>query len=95
MNLEFTTAALADAEDAAGWYESQRPGLGAEFLDALSAAASSILEHPAAYPVVHRETRRARLRRFPYSLFYRRTQNTLTVVACFHARRDPRVWELR
>lgn len=41
------------------------------------------------------EVRRARLRRFPYGLFFiwdeRETGDT-GVIACFHARRDPRRW---
>ena len=95
MTLEFTSAALADAESAVLWYEEQRSGLGSEFREALLATVSAILEFPAAYPVIHRQTRRARLRRFPYSLFYRDSEGSITVVACFHARRNPSAWELR
>jgi plasmid stabilization system protein ParE len=51
-------AAAADIEDADRWYESQRPGLGEEFLAALRGTQDRILEHPEAYPVLHRDTRR-------------------------------------
>ena len=64
-------AAAADIEDAYRWYESQRPGLGEEFPAALRATRDRVLEHPEAYPVLHRDTRRVPIReRFPYGLFY-------------------------
>jgi plasmid stabilization system protein ParE len=65
-------AAAADIEDAYQWYESQRPGLGEEFLAALWLARDRMLQHPEAFPILHRETRRALIpKRFPYGLFCR------------------------
>jgi len=64
-------AAAADIEDAYRWYESQRPGLGDEFLQALRVTRDRVLEQPEAFPVLHRDTRRALIpQRFPYGLFY-------------------------
>lgn len=89
-------AAAADIEDAYQWYESQRPGLGEEFLAALSLTRDRVLEHPEAFPVLHRDTRRVLIpRRFPYGLFYRIYGDTIIVVACMHAKRDPRRWQRR
>jgi plasmid stabilization system protein ParE len=59
-------AAAADIEDAYNWYESQRPGLGEEFLAALGSTRDRVLAHPEAFPVLHRATRRALIpQRFP------------------------------
>ena len=89
-------AAAADIEDAYEWYESRQSGLGDKFLDALHAVHDRLLERPEAYPVLHRDTRRVLIaRRFPYALFYRLYDDTVVVVACFHARRDPRSWQRR
>lgn len=89
-------AAAADIEDAYQWYELQRPGLGDEFLAALRSTRDRILERPEAFPVLHRDTRRAFIpRRFPYGLLYRIYDDTIIVVACMHAKRDPRVWQRR
>lgn len=89
-------AAAADIEDAYRWYESRRPGLGEEFLRALSSTRARVLEHPEAYPVLHRATRRALIpQRFPYGLFYRIYGDTIVIVACMHAKRDPRRWQRR
>jgi len=79
-------------EDAFLWYESQRAGLGEEFLSSIQATLQAIGENPLRFPVVHHSTRRALVRRFPYGVFYRVLEDVVLVVACFHARRDPGRW---
>jgi plasmid stabilization system protein ParE len=91
----FTPAAQADVVEAQAWYEAQAPGLGARFRAELDAAVQRLAANPEGFPVVLRDVRRARLRRFPYGLFYRAPPDALVVLACFHARRDPRRWQER
>ena len=89
-------AAAADIQDGFQWYELQRPGLGEEFLAALRQTRDPVVEHPEAFPVLLRDTRRALIpRRFPYGLLYRVYGETMVVVACMHAKRDPRRWQRR
>ena len=95
MKLLLRPAAAADAEAAYRWYEHQRVGLGEEFLAAVRRTLKTITDHPAAYPVIHRETRRALVRRFPYAVFYRLVGEQVVVVACMHARRSPHRWRRR
>ena len=87
-------AAAADIEDAYQWYESQRSGLGEEFLEALSVTRDRVREEPDAFAVLYRDTRRALIpQRFPYGLFYRVYGDTIVIVACMHAKRDPLRWQ--
>jgi len=51
--------------------------------------------NPRQFPVVFKDVRRALLRRFPYSLFFVMEGETLLVIACFHASRDPAQWQKR
>ena len=88
-------AAAADIEAAFLWYERQRAGLGEEFLAAVRSAMDDITAHPARYPVIHRESRRVLLHRFPYQLFYRVYDEAIVVVACMHGRRNPIRWRSR
>jgi plasmid stabilization system protein ParE len=88
-------AAVADIEDVYRWYERQRVGLGDEFLAAIDAKLQDIAAQPAAYPVIHRQARRALVRRFPYAIFYCLLGETIVVVACMHGRRDPLRWQGR
>ncbi len=59
-----------DLEEAAAWYEQQRLGLGNDFLDEVLRTFSKISAQPAAYPVLHRDTRRALTLRFPFGVYY-------------------------
>ncbi len=63
--------AEADIADAYNWYRVQGAGLSSEFLRAVDACLSSIEREPLAYAIVHKQVRRALLRRFPYSIFFR------------------------
>jgi len=40
-------------------------------------------------------TSSAFLRRFPYAVYFVASSDLVSVVACMHARRDPRRWEER
>ena len=51
--------------------------------------------NPGQFPIVFRNVRRALLPQFPYSLFFVVEGNTLLVIACFHASRDPSQWKKR
>jgi plasmid stabilization system protein ParE len=93
--LVVRSATEADIADAALWYEERAIGLGADFLRTVDVALAEIQRMPERFPVVHRECRRALLRRFPYALYFIPLADVIHVVACLHARRDPRRWEER
>ena len=95
MTVHLRPAAAADLEDAALWYDNQRSGLGAEFLAEVASSLVRISDNPRQFGILHRETRRCLLRRFPYGLFFRVSGEDIIVVACFHASRDPRRWQAR
>jgi plasmid stabilization system protein ParE len=95
VSLVIRPAAAEDLEQAYRWYERQRAGLGGAFLDSVQVALTGIHGFPEGHPVVYRDTRRCPLRRFPYFLFYRRVDEDIVVVACFHGHRDPRVLRVR
>lgn len=91
----FRSAAAADVEDAFLWYESQRSGLGDEFLDEVALVLHVIAENPSRFPIIHRDTRRALLHRFPYAFFYRVLDERIIIVACMHGKRNPSHWQIR
>jgi plasmid stabilization system protein ParE len=93
--LVFRPQAEFEITEAADWYEEQGVGLGAEFLRVLDACIATVERNPHQYPRVHGEVRRAPLRRFPYGLIYRVHEKEILIVACIHARRDPKHWQDR
>ena len=95
MRLVVREAAEADIAQAARWYEQRSPGLGSEFLRAVEVTLAEIVRMPARYPLVRGNARRALLRRFPYIVVFVATPDFVSVIACLHARRDPRHWQER
>jgi toxin ParE1/3/4 len=87
--------AESDIADAALWYESKSSGLGSEFLRSVDACLSDIARTPQRFPVVHRNLRRALLRRFPFGVFFISDDDVVRVVACLHVRRNPARWRKR
>lgn len=85
--LRIAQVAEEDIEDARSWYETQRRGLGMEFLTELSIVLDGIGEHPHMFPIFRRNVRRTRLRRFPFIIFYRMIENDAVVIAVLHASR--------
>ena len=94
-SVSITPDAEIDIEDAAIWYEQQRKGLGNDFLDEIQNAFRKISENPYLYPIVHRNTRRTLIRRFPFAIYYLIEQGSLVVIAVMHGSRHPKRWQQR
>jgi len=87
--------AEVDLEEAASWYESQRSGLGHDFLDAVLQTLGSIEQSPLSYPVIYRSTHRAVLPRFPFAVFYFVQESEISVISVMHGSRHPARWQHR
>lgn len=81
---------------AARWYETQRAGLGTEFLDAVDTAVVRIAETPRMGSLVpgigDQAIRRRALPRFPYHIVYIDLSDRLQILAVAHDRRRPGYW---
>ena len=93
--LIISPEAELDIEDAFQWYEQRDSGLGSEFVRAVDSCLASIGRNPEAYPVVYRQARRVLIRRFPYGLIYVVEENIITIIACYHVKRNPKQWQNR
>lgn len=92
MRVVLLAGAKRELFQAATWYDDRRPGLG----DALLGEAASAVDRLKAFPdtgiAASHGYKRCVIRRFPYSLIYRASADTLIVVAFVHRRRRPLVW---
>src|SRR5271167_4553425 len=95
LRVVFRRAAQSEFVEAAAWYDGQRPGLGEEFVHEIESAIGRAAESPELYPIVFGDVRRTTARRFPYSIFFRVRDEMFVVLAVFHGRRDPQVWQGR
>jgi len=87
--------AAADIQAAAAWYDDQRRGLGTEYARAIRAQLAAVEREPRLFRVVHRDVRRALVRRFPYAIYFVIESERIVVFACLHIRRDPTIWRAR
>ena len=87
--------AEADIEESAMWYENQAQGLGDSFLDEVLNTLEVISENSYIYAVVHRQTRRALIDRFPFAIYYRIEEDSLIIIAVMHGSRHPKRWQNR
>jgi len=91
-----TPASREDVTQAARWYESQKPGLGREFIAQVRETFASVTSHPLSFPEAHRQMRRAQLHRFPYGVFFAsESESKIVVLAVIDLRRNPRTWKSR
>ncbi|MGE3272680.1 MAG: type II toxin-antitoxin system RelE/ParE family toxin [Chloroflexota bacterium] len=74
------------------WYEEQQPGLGSIFFRVAEAVIERTADAPLAYPLVDGDTRRATLRRYPYSVYFKVRGDVVYIIAIMHNSRDPRRW---
>ena len=95
LRVVFRRAARAEFDTAAVWYEERQPSLGAQFVSEIDYAVELASKNPEKFPIKHGEIRCVRARRFPYSVFFRPEANRIVVLAVFHARRNPVVWQTR
>ena len=89
LAVVYKSRAQRDVKAAIDWYQSQRAGLGLEFLNCLEQAEAKIQQQPDLYPVVHGNFRRILLQRFPYSVFYLIEKRTIYIFSVFDNRQDP------
>ena len=87
--------ARTEFDEAFDWYELQRAGLGISFANGVQRVFDRISATPEMYRIVRQDVRKAGVRRFPYSVYYRIEATRIVVVAVFHGKRDPRVWQAR
>ena len=90
LPLVFKSAARLEFDEAVGWYERERPGLGDEFKLEVKAALRRALANPELFPRVRGRARRIRLRRFKkYAIYFAVKDNTFAILSVFHGARNP------
>jgi plasmid stabilization system protein ParE len=93
--LILTLEVKHDIADAYLWYQSQRSGLGEEFVRCVEDCLDTIQRRPRLSAPVYEDYRRAFVRRFPYCVVYEFEKATVTVYSVIHTARDPDKWHAR
>jgi plasmid stabilization system protein ParE len=95
MRLRLVSVAEQDVAEAADWFESQRPGLGNDFLDDLEKTRREIAKQPLACPSLVLGTiplkvplRSIRVGRFSHIVVFAVNNDEITIYAVVHPHRD-------
>lgn len=94
--IKFHEAADLEAAEAIAWHEGRESGLGSRLRHEIEKSVGRIVRSPLQFPIVYRsDIRRAILIKFPYSIFFSIEDNFILVIAVFHWKRDPAIWQGR
>ena len=92
MGVSFNELAERELNDAAHYYEFERPGLGAAFIAEVQRCTDEIAAHPLAGVALRGSIRRRLCQRFPYGLLYSIHGEEMRILAAMHLRRRPGYW---
>jgi toxin ParE2 len=95
MNFKLLPQAQTELDEAHEWYALQADGLGERFLAEVIHAFGLIQQYPAAWHPLSANTRRCRLKRFPYGVIYAVEGQEIIVIAVAHLHRKPGYWATR
>ena len=95
-SVTFDSEAEAEFRAAALYYESQRAGLGDDFVAEVEQAVQRIAQTPQAFPL-HGSSglRKCLLLRFPYTIYFLELADRIWIAAVAHQRRRPGYWSHR
>lgn len=93
MRARYLEAARVELRGAVRYYNTQRPGLGAEFKSEVRAAIQRIKRLPRAWQAIDGEDlRRCQTNRFPYGVIYQIRDKEILIIAVAHLHREPGYW---
>jgi len=93
--ISFHSAAEREIIDAVSYFYTERPELGAAFIDQVELAIQQILAYPLSSPLVNRTVRRKVLKRLPYDILYSVQPERVRILAIASQRRRPFYWRGR
>ncbi|HSI90922.1 MAG TPA: type II toxin-antitoxin system RelE/ParE family toxin [Adhaeribacter sp.] len=87
--IRINAAAETELDEAIAWYEEQKQGV--TFLNSFYEIMSILEKRPALFPVIHKNFRRALIRRFLYAVFYaiEESAEQVVILSVWHTSQDP------
>lgn len=90
MNVEYHPLLAGDLSAARDFYNERSPGLGDQFVNEFETQVLQIAARPERWMVVRDDVRRALMRRFPYSIFFRiPSEGSIRITVIKHHRQHP------
>lgn len=95
MGLLWAVEAVHEFEDALEWYAARNHAVSLRFARAVEQTTDAVGEMPFRFAEIYPGKRHARVNDFPYSLIFTVDEERILILACFHGKRNPRLWHTR
>lgn len=93
--IELSDEAEQDFDNSYQYYEEKSEQTADNFYRSIDESLEKISQNPHGYQEVHEDVRRFVVKRFPFSIYYRIKDIVVRVIAIFHTRRNPEIWQER
>ena len=87
--IEIRPLALYEIYDAYDWYETQREGLGMEFMQELEVFYDTLQCNPYTYSYYEAPVRQGKINKLPYVVVYEVFETAIVVYSVFTAKQNP------
>lgn len=88
-------AAIQDIAEASRFYNRERQGLGKIFREFVQTALRQVAKQPDLYAYIAKPYRGYFMDRYPFTVYYRETEDGIHILAVLHQRRHPDYWKER
>ena len=96
FNIIISNDAQEDLLQSSDWYEEQNNGLGEKFMLSIENCFETITNNPFIFAVYYSNVRKAKINKFPYSIFYFIVErNKIIIFAVIHNSRYEDAWKNR
>lgn len=95
LDVKFHPDVAKEIKSSYQWYQNQTDGLGQDYLSELESSFQTIRELPNTWPKFQNGFRRFLLSKFPFSVIYQSSENTIFIIAVMHNSRKPGYWNQR
>lgn len=92
MEVRFLDVARQEFDETVEYYNTESQGLGDQFLFEVLSSLERIKQFPQAWHPFTQNSRRCRIRRFPYGITYQILESEILIVALAHLHRRPAYW---
>ncbi len=90
--VKFVKEASNEFLESVEWYNARAEGLGIKFADEIDSTVERITLNPDLYNEVIEDIRKIQVNKFPFSVFYKKEDETLIILRVFHNKREPIEW---
>lgn len=84
-----------DIKESINFYKEKSQKTALEFIESLNIAFNKIVDNPQTFPITKTDIRKYIMKKFPFCIYFINKNDIIYILAVFHSKRNPSVWEER